>query len=246
VLTAFARAPNGKKATGYSYKGLLEAMRADPDEAAVRFKALVKDARSSVRAWACIAGAKACGRKFVPALLEAFSDRSQDVQEMAVSGLLEIDPSGQLLRPLVLPMRQRLLTWDGDGAPSIARLLAILIDTDAVPYLERYLERIDIDDVDRARGRDFVIYLREGIEGILDRIGNHKDHADMAGFCKIAFSVGAADTEPALEQLLATAPDDRCRVLASQTLDALKAARAEGPPPYWNRRFDFKNVPRLG
>lgn len=141
VLTTFARAPNGKKATGYSYQELLDAMRADPDEAAVLLKAVLQDARPSVRAWACIAGAKACGRKFVPTLLEEFDDRSQIVQEMAMGGLLEIERNGQLLRPILLQMRQRLLKWDPAAAPSLARLLAIVNDTDAVPYLERYLQR---------------------------------------------------------------------------------------------------------
>ncbi|TME02089.1 MAG: hypothetical protein E6I71_14595 [Chloroflexi bacterium] len=245
LLTAFAKAPNGKKATGYTYQELLDVMRVDCDEAIARLKSLLNDARTSVRAWACIAGAEACGRKFVPTLCEAFNDRSQDVQEMVVSGLLEIDPSGQLLRPLLIQLRRRLLVWDGEGAPRIARLLAIVNDTEAVPYFEQYLERSDINVVERARGGDYLLYLREGIEGILGRIRNHRDHAEMAGFCRIAFFVGSPDAEPALEQLHATAPDERCRVLASQTLDALKAARTAGPPPYWDRRFDFKGVPRL-
>jgi hypothetical protein len=245
VLIAFARAPNPQKATGYSYPALLDAMRADPDEAVVRFRAVLKDARADVRAWACLAGAKACGRKFVPTLLEGFGDRSQVVQEMVISGLNEIDPTGQLLRPLAIQMRQRLLTWDGEGAPRLARLLVMLNDTEAVPYLERYLRRSDIDAVDRARGSDFVLYLREGLDGILGRIRNHIDHADMAGFCKLAYYVGSPNVEPALEQLLATAPDDFCRAVANQTLDALKAARTEGLPPYWYRPFVFKNVPRL-
>lgn len=244
VLTAFAKASNGQKATGHSYQELLDAMRADPDEAVVRFRALLKDARASVRAWACIAGAKACGRKFVPTLLEAFSDRSQGVQEMVVSGMLEIEPDGRLLRPLVLQMRKRLLTWDGDAAFSIARLLAALNDSDAAPYVARYVKRKDIDAADRMRGEAYLIYLSEGLDGVLNRIRSHVDHARMPVLCKVAFMVGSSDVEPALEQLLVTAPDERCRAIAEQVLNALKAARAQWPAPYWNHEFDYKNLPR--
>ena len=218
-------------------------MRADPDEAVLRFKALLTDGRPGVRAWACIAGAKACGRKFVPTLLKAFSDRSQDVQEMVISGLLEIDPSGKLLRPLVLQLRQRLLTWEDDGAPRIARLLAILNDTEAAPYMERYLQRLDLDGADKTRGEVFLLYLTEGVEGVLDRIRNHSDHVRMPFLGRLVFALGTADVDPALEQLAATAPDDRCRFIAQQTLEALKAARAEAPPPYWNRMLSYKDLP---
>src|SRR5690348_5491887 len=243
LLTAFARAPNGKQATGFSYQDLLEALREDPDEAVIRFRALLKDARPSVRAWACIAGAKAAGRKFVPTLLEAFSDRSQAVQEMVISGLLEIDPSAQLLRPLAIRMRQRLLTWTDDGAPRIARLLAILNDTDAAPYIERYLHRHDLDPADRTRGEVFLIYLTEGMEGVLNRIRNHADHDRMPYLGRLVFALGTPDVDTALENLAASAPDERCRLIGEQTLEALKAARSDGPPPFWNRKLSYANLP---
>ena len=43
---------------------------------------------------------------------------------------------------------------------------------------------------------------------------------------------------------VATAPDERCRLIAQQTLEALKAARSDGPPPYWNRTVYYKGLPR--
>ncbi len=244
LLTAFAAAPSGKSATGVSYKELMVALKADPDEAAVRLKALLNHPNAQVRAWACITGAKVCGRLFVPTLLAAFSDRSQDVQEAALDALDHMEPDGRLLGPLMLQMRKRLLQWDEEGGFRIARLLTMLNDIDAAPYLARYLERKEIEAYDRRRAETYLIYLIEGLEGVLNRIRNHTDHARMDAFLKLAFAIGSPDVEPAVEQLLASAPDDRCRVFAQQTLDALELARAEGAPPYWNRRLIFKNTSR--
>ena len=244
LLTAFAAAPSGKRATGVTYAELLDALKADPDEAAVRLRALLKHPRAAVRSWACIVGAKACGRSFVPELLAAFNDGNQDVEEMALSGLQEIDPEGQLLRPLMLQMRPLLRKWDGEGGFRIARLLVIMDDTDAVPYLRAYLERKDIDASERVRVEVYVSYLTEGLEPVLERIRNHADHVWMFELCNFAFYVGRSDVEPALDRLRETAPDERCRMIAQQALDALTAARAEGPPPYWSRRIHYKNLPR--
>jgi hypothetical protein len=36
----------------------------------------------------------------------------------------------------------------------------------------------------------------------------------------------------------------RAHPYARQTLDALKEARAYGPPPYWSRRLTFTDLPR--
>jgi hypothetical protein len=245
LLTAFAAARSGKKATGISHDELLAALKADPEGAAVRLQALLTNPRPSVRAWACIVGAKVSGRRFVPVLLKAFSDRSQEVQEMVISGLNEIDPTGELLRPLTLQMRQRLLTWDVEGGFRIARLLTLLNDTDAAPYLARYLERREIEEYDRRRAESYLIYLTEGLEGVLNRIRDHADHARMDALCKLAFAIGSRDVEPAVEQLLGTAPDQRCRMIAQQTLDALGLARAEGAPPYWDRSLLFDDLPPI-
>lgn len=244
LLTAFAAAPSGKRAAGVSYQELLEAMQADPRVAAERLKALLKHPKAGVRAWACIVGAKVCGRQFVPTLLEAFNDRSQEVREMALSGLEEIDPELQLLHPLMLQMRQRLSKWDGDGGFRLARLLTALNDSEAAPYIARFAQRRDVDAYDRARSEVYVVYLTEGLEGVLSRIRNHADHGRMDILCKVAFFVGSPEVEPALEELIATAPDERCRAIAQQTLDALRGVRSEGPPPYWNRRLNFKSLPR--
>lgn len=124
-------------------------------------------------------------------------------------------------------------------------LLAILNDTDAVPYLERYVRRDDLLDVDRTQGEIYLLYFSEGLEGVLDRIRNHVDHARMPFLGRLVFAIGTSDVDPALEQLLATAPDERCRVVVQQTLEALKTARTERPPPQWNRDFSYENLPRL-
>jgi hypothetical protein len=224
---------------------LIAGLKTDPIEAERRLNILLKHPKSAVRAWACIVGAKACGRMFVPTLLNAFSDPSQEVQEAVLSGLQAIDPSIELLRPLQLQMRQRLLKWDGDGAPTLAHLLTRLNDIDSVPYFARYLERKDVDRYAHQRGEVYFLYLSEGIAGVFNRIRSHKDHALMAILCDVAYYVGAPEAEAALEQLLEAAPDERCRIIARQTLDALAAARAAGPPPYWNRRLTFKSLPRV-
>jgi len=221
---------------------VIDALRADPLAAMERFNALFRWPRASVRAWACYVGALVCGRDIVPALREMFTDRNQEVQEAVIDGIEEIDLDE--LRPVLPAMRKRLLTWDSDGAYRMARLLTMLNDKDAVPLLKRYAERGDIDAFERGWAQVYLIYLEEGLDGVLPRIQYHQDHLGMAGLCKLAFAVGVDEVRPALGQLALTAPDVRCGMIAAQTLDALDAARAEKPPPYWDRRLKYRDPPR--
>ena len=234
VLRAFARwrPPTQKKVAGLTYADVKEALKADPDAAIVLFRELLRDRGYNVRYWVCYLGAEVCGHKFVPDLQAAFNDRSQTVQEAAMWSLLEMDTSGRLLQPLLPGMRKSVVKWNYDGAFGPVRLLALMNDKEAVPYIERFLERPDIEKWDRVRGQEYLQHLNEGIEPTLARIRDHADHAQMARWCHLAFDVGAPGVETALEHLLATAPDDRCRMIASQTLDALKMARSKGPGPY--------------
>jgi hypothetical protein len=220
-------------------------MKADPDESAIRFKVLLGDARYNVREWACFAGAKACGRKFVPALLEAWNDRARSVQECAMWARLDIDPSGRLLHALTLEMRKRLLTWDDDAAPGLARILTLLNDVEAIPYMSRYVKRSDLAKSDRERGEDYLLCLTEGLDAILHRIRNHDDHARMLTRAWLAFSTGTAEAEAAFEHLATTAPDERCRAIGDQARAALTTARANGPGPYFKGGLKFKDLPRL-
>ena len=160
--------------------------------------------------------------------------------------LIEIEPSGRLLQPVLIGLRRCLLSWEDDAVFGVARLLALLGDADSAPYLARCLERSDIDKWDRMRIEEYLQHLREGINPTLEQIRTHAAHEQMARLCDLAFEVGSPDTEPALEQLLATAPDERCRAIASQTLDALKVARSGGPGPYLlGGHPKFNNLPKL-
>lgn len=234
VLKAFARyRPAGqKKVAGRTFAEVKEALKADPDAAIVLFRELLTDRGYNVRYWVCYLGADVCGLKFVPDLQAAFSDRSQTVQEAAMWSLLELDRSGRLVQPLLAGMRRAVVKWNYDGAFGPVRLLALMNDADAEPFIVRYLQRSDIEKWDRIRGEEYLQHLREGIEPTLERIRDHTDHAQMARWGHLAYDVGDSRTESALEQLLATAPDERCRMIASQTLDALKVARTKGPGPY--------------
>ena len=143
-------------------------------------------------------------------------------------------------------MRPRLLKWEADGAARIAHILTRLDDAEAAPYMARYLARKDVDRYQHQRGEVYFVYLTEGLAGLLKRIRGHEDHALMAILCEVAYAVDGPEVEPALKHLIETAPDERCRMIAQQTLEALRLARAEGAPPYWNRRLTFKSLPRPG
>lgn len=248
VLRAFARwrPPTQKKVAGLTYAEVKEALKADPDAAIVLFRELLRDRGYNVRYWVCYLGAEVCGLKFVPELQAAFNDRSQTVQEAAMWSLLEMDTSGRLLQPLLPGMRRSVVKWNYDGAFGPVRLLALMNDKEAVPYIERFIARRDIEKWDRTRGEEYLQLLKEGINPTLNRIRDHADHARMLPLCLIAFEVADPDTESALEQLLATAPDERCRSIASRTLDAVRAARAIGPGPNLlaHGRPGFNNLPK--
>ena len=234
VLRAFARwrPPTQKKVAGLTYAEMKEALKADPDAAIVLFRELLTDRGYNVRYWVCYLGADVCGLKFVPDLQAAFNDRSQTVQEAAMWSLLHLDPSGRLLQPLLPGMRRAVVKWGMDGGFGPVRLLALLGDTDAIPYLERYVARPDIDKHERARGEVYLLYLREGIQPILEQIRNHEGHDQMYARCMLAADVASSDAESALKDLIANAPDERCRATASTNLDALRKARSYGPGPH--------------
>ena len=186
-------------------------LRSEPVEVAAPILVELAHHRDpQVRGWASWGAASVLGRDAVPLLLALARDRDADVRDIAVTDLLDVDPTA--LEILVPSLRKQLRSKDYYAPISAAWTLARLGDSGSADAIEE-LSRDDTRDLwQRLATSVIVTLLREGSSGVVTRVRAH-EHGSMQWLVTAAQIADTSDAYNALLWLAESDTDDECRRL---------------------------------
>lgn len=191
---------------------LMDRLREDEDRTEATLRRVIADGKVDHRAWAMWAARDVLPRPRAAAVLRAAVERERrhDSVDLAIGELRKLDL--ELVRPLLPRLRRRLQGKDWHTMTFVLWLMADLRDGDALPAIERAIERARRDNYPYiARLGSIVAAVIRGEDSeILAAIGAH-DHDRMQWLVEAARRMDTPEAHQTLEACALADFDVECR-----------------------------------